>query len=85
MTENDLQSFGQMTKGYFLGVFRSHFVKPTKMSLNNVVRVSSRAIVMDLRDVGVSDVLVSKIMFCVTIQAICQIIDKQNMKKTNKK
>ena len=44
---------------------RSHFVKPTKMSLNNVVRVSSRAIVMDLRDVGVSDVLVSKIMFCV--------------------
>ena len=30
-----------------------------------VVRVSSSAVVMDLRDVGVSDVLVSKIMFCV--------------------
>jgi hypothetical protein len=30
-----------------------------------MIRVSSRAIVMDLRDVGVSDVLVSKLMFCV--------------------
>jgi len=36
------------------------FVKPTKRSLNTVVMVSSSAIVMDL-----SDVLVSKIMFCV--------------------
>jgi hypothetical protein len=36
-----------------------------KRSLHTVVRVSSSAIVMDLRDVGVSDVLVSKIMFCV--------------------
>jgi hypothetical protein len=42
-----------------------HFVKPIKRSLNTVVRVSSSAIVMDLRDVGVSDVLISKIMFCV--------------------
>jgi hypothetical protein len=41
------------------------FVKPTKRSLNTVVRVLSSAIVMDIKDVGVSDVLVSKIMFCV--------------------
>ena len=41
------------------------FVKPTKRSLNTVVRVSSSVIVMYLRYIGVSDVLVSKIMFCV--------------------
>ena len=41
------------------------FVKPTKRSLNTVARVSLSAILMDLRDVGVNDVLVSKIIFCV--------------------
>ena len=41
------------------------FVKPTTRSLNTAVRVPPSTIVMDLRDVGVSDVLVSKIMCCV--------------------